>query len=97
MKKQTLGNFLNSINYTNSEFEDFWALGNATSLHEDTKGQKLEFYRGPLLYALICYLKPKRILEFGTGGGYSTLCMAKALSDSKIDGKIYTIDRVGNK
>ena len=23
--------------------------------------------------------------------------MAKALSDSKIDGKIYTIDRVGNK
>jgi hypothetical protein len=41
-------------------------------------------------------LKPKRILEFGTGGGYSTLCMAKALTDFKIDGKIYTIDRVDN-
>ncbi|RZD43683.1 MAG: hypothetical protein CXT78_07785 [Thaumarchaeota archaeon] len=97
MEKQTLKNYLNSINYTNSEFDDFWELGNATSLSEDTKGQKLEFYRGPLLYALICHLKPKKILEFGTGGGYSTLCMAKALSDSKIDGKIYTIDRVGNK
>ena len=97
MKKVALNNFLNSINFTNSEFDDFWTLGNATSLSEDTEGQKLEFYRGPLLYALICYLKPKKILEFGTGGGYSTLCMAKALSDSKIDGKIYTIDRVGNK
>jgi hypothetical protein len=96
MKKQTLSDFLKSINFINSEFDDFWTLGNATSLSEDTEGQKLEFYRGPLLYALICYLKPKKILEFGTGGGYSTLCMAKALTDSKIDGKIYTVDRVGN-
>ena len=61
MKKVALNNFLNSINFTNSEFDDFWTLGNATSLSEDTKGQKLEFYRGPLLYALICYLKPKKI------------------------------------
>ena len=96
MKKLTLNNFLNSINFSNSQFDDFWTLGNATSLSEDNKGQKLEFCRGPLLYALICYLKPKKILEFGTGGGYSTLCMAKALTDSKIDGKIYTVDRVGN-
>ena len=96
MEKLTLNNFLKSINFINSQFDDFWTLGNATSLSEDTGGQKLEFYRGPLLYALICHLKPKRILEFGTGGGYSTLCMAKALFDSKIDGKIYTIDRVGN-
>ena len=97
MKKVTLNDFLKGINFTDNQFDDFWKLGNATSLSEDTKGQKLEFYRGPLLYALISYLKPKKILEYGTGGGYSTLCMAKALSDLKIDGKIYTIDRVGNK
>ena len=96
MKKITFNDFLNSINFSNNQFNDFWELGNATSLSEETGGQKLEFYRGPLLYALICHLKPKQILEFGTGGGYSTLCMAKALVDSKIDGKIYTIDRVGN-
>ena len=41
-------------------------------------------------------MKPKKILEFGTGGGYSTLCMAKALDDNGIDSHIYTIDRVGN-
>ena len=97
MDKIGVKQFLNSINFLNTQFDDFWTLGNATSLSEDTMGQKLEFYRGPLVYALICHLKPKRILEFGTGGGYSTLCMAKALSDLKIDGKIYTIDRVGNK
>jgi len=97
MKKLTFNDFLDSINFSNKQFDDFWTLGNATSLSEDTEGQKFEFNRGPLLYALICHLKPKQILEFGTGGGYSTLCMAKALVDSKIDGKIYTIDRVGNK
>jgi hypothetical protein len=97
MKKLTLNDFLHSIDFSNTKFDDFWTLGNATSLSEDTGGQKLEFHRGPLLYALICHLKPKHILEFGTGGGYSTLCMAKALSDLKIDGKIYTVDRVGNK
>ena len=96
MKTIQLKDFLNSIGFSNISFEDFWTLGNATSLSEDTGGQQLEFHRGPLLYSLVSFLKPKRILEFGTGGGYSTLCMAKALTDFKIDGKIYTIDRVGN-
>ena len=96
MKTIQLKDFLNSIGFSNISFEDFWTLGNATSLSEDTGGQQLEFHRGPLLYSLVSFLKPKRILEFGTGGGYSTLCMAKALTDFKIDGKIYTIDRVDN-
>jgi len=87
--------FLNSVDMSCLNFEDFRILGNATSLSNYT-GEQLEFYRGPLLYALIRFLKPKQILEFGTGGGYSTLCMAKSLSDNNIDGKIYTIDRVGN-
>ncbi len=91
-------NFLDTIQSPNLKLDDFWILGNATSLWKspDSKFLKLNFHRGPLLYALIGYLKPKSILEFGTGGGYSTLCMAKALHDFKIDGKIYTIDRDGN-
>ena len=92
----SLEDFLNSINSEKLNLEDFWTLGDATSLSEETHGQRLEFYRGPLLYSLISYLKPKKILEFGTGGGYSTLCMAKALHDHDIDSHIYTIDRVGN-
>ena len=96
MNKIKFDDFLKSLNSVELNIDDFWTLGNATSLSEDTNGQQLEFHRGPLLYALITYLKPKKILEFGTGGGYSTLCMAKALDDNEIDGHVYTIDRVGN-
>jgi len=95
MKNTTLNDFLNLINYSDLNFDDFSILANATALNEDT-GELLEFYRGPLLYSLISMLKPKQILEFGTGFGYSALCMAKALTDSNINGKIYTIDRKGN-
>jgi predicted O-methyltransferase YrrM len=45
-----------------------------------------------LLYALIAKYKPKNILEFGTASGYATLCMAWAMEDHNIDGKIFTID-----
>jgi len=96
MNKIKFDDFLNSINSKDLDLNDFWTLGNATSLSEDTHGEQLEFHRGPLLYALIAYLKPKKILEFGTGGGYSALCMAKALDDYDLDGKIFTIDRVAN-
>ena len=95
MKKLQFDEFLDSINFTTHDFEEFWEIGNATSLSEENNGQQLEFHRGPLLYALIRFLKPKKILEFGTGGGYSALCMAKALYENKIEGKITTIDRVG--
>lgn len=96
MQITSLDDFLQSIGFGNLIYDDFWDLGNATSLSKENNGEQLEFSRGPLLYALVGFLKPKRILEFGTGGGYSTLCMAKALNDFKIDGKIFTIDRVGN-
>ncbi|GIS98156.1 MAG: hypothetical protein CM1200mP25_3930 [Acidobacteriota bacterium] len=32
------------------------------------------------------------MLEFGTGRGYGTVCMAKAMVDHKIDGQIFTVD-----
>ena len=84
MEKKSFSDFLKFLGYDDLSLDDFWILGNSTN----NADKQLEFHRGPLLYALICYLKPKKILEFGTGGGYSTLCMAKALTDSKIDGKI---------
>jgi hypothetical protein len=98
MENTSFEDFLQSIKSTKMDLNDFMILGNATSIWKDNDGNffKLNFNRGLLLYALIGYLKPKSILEFGTGGGYSTLCMAKALFDFKIDGKIYTIDRNRN-
>jgi len=50
------------------------------------------YERGILLYSLIAKYKPKTVLEIGTATGYSTLCMARAMCDFQIPGKIYTID-----
>ena len=45
-----------------------------------------------LLYSLIAKYKPKNVLEFGTAEGYSALCMAWAMTDYDINGRIFTID-----
>ena len=50
------------------------------------------FERGLLLYALITKYKPKNILEIGTAEGFSTLCMAWAMTDCELNGRIFTID-----
>ena len=50
------------------------------------------YERGMLLYSLIAKYKPKNVLEIGTAEGYSTLCMACAMTDYNINGKIFTID-----
>ena len=50
------------------------------------------YERGMLLYSLIAKYKPKNVLEIGTAEGYSTLCMAWAMTDYNINGKIFTID-----
>ena len=50
------------------------------------------YERGILLYALVSKFKISSFLEIGFGRGYSTMCVAKAMSDMGIDGKIVTID-----
>ncbi len=50
------------------------------------------YERGMLLYGLISKYKPKAILEIGRAQGYSTMCMAWALSENKINGKIISVD-----
>uniref|UniRef100_A0A7V5CSR5 O-methyltransferase n=1 Tax=Acidobacterium capsulatum TaxID=33075 RepID=A0A7V5CSR5_9BACT len=45
--------------------------------------------QGRLLYLLACMVSAKRILEIGTLGGYSTICMARALP---ADGRLVTLE-----
>ena len=64
------------------------------------KKSDLNYPHGRILYSsLMNYLekmesekKSITILETGTARGFSALCMAKALVESKIDGNIFTID-----
>ena len=44
------------------------------------------------MYSIVAKYKPKNIIEFGTASGYATLCMARAMDDHNIDGRIFTID-----
>ncbi len=50
------------------------------------------YERGILMYYLIRKKELKSVLEIGFGRGYSTFCMAKAMCDHGIDGKIVTVD-----
>tara|TARA_Y100000114_G_C11735648_1_gene316004 strand:+ start:129 stop:695 length:567 start_codon:yes stop_codon:yes gene_type:complete len=46
----------------------------------------------PILYDFVATVKPKKIIEFGPGSGYTTICMAKALQENNIDGHINSYD-----
>jgi predicted O-methyltransferase YrrM len=73
--------------------EEFWRLGDRTALrHKEGQFYRSNYERGMLLYALIAHYRPRAVIEFGTGRGYGTLCMAWAMADHDIDGKIYTVD-----
>ena len=50
------------------------------------------YERGILLYSLVSTFNIESYLEIGFGRGYSSLCVAKAMCDLGIDGKITTID-----
>lgn len=50
------------------------------------------YERGIFIYYLITQFKLKSMLELGFGRGYSSYCAAMAFEDSKIQGKIITID-----
>ena len=71
---------------------EFQRLNNFFPIYNDDSDSILNFERGMLLYAMVGKIRPKTILEIGTASGYSTICMAKALTDFKINGKIITID-----
>lgn len=70
------------------------------------KNSELNYSHGRILYSSVCeYIKKHKskdnskinILETGTALGFSSLCMAKALSDSSVSGSIITIDPLPNE
>ena len=50
------------------------------------------YERGILMYHLVGEKQIRSVLEIGFGRGYSTMCMAKAMCDFGINGKIITVD-----
>ena len=75
---------------------------NELALHTQVviKKSKLNYAHGRVLYSVLRdYISKQKeqnkkinIIETGTARGFSALCMAKALSDSKFEGTICTID-----
>lgn len=78
--------------------EEFFRLGDLTGLRRDESGRfyRANYERGILLYALVAAYRPRTLLEFGTGRGYGCLCAARAMADQGIDGRVFTIDMVGD-
>ena len=64
------------------------------------KGSELNYAHGRVLYSALRNYLEKRdsnsknisIIETGTARGFSSLCMAKALKDSEVEGNIITFD-----
>lgn len=75
-------------------WDTFVRLGNLTKLRDQPDGtfRHANYESGLLLYALVKHYKPRQILEIGTGRGYGAFCMAMALRDCGINGKIITLD-----
>jgi predicted O-methyltransferase YrrM len=81
---------------------DFDVIGEYTA--KKSRNQNSELYqkvgcffrpnyeRGILMYYLVRKLEIESVLEIGFGRGYATFCMAKAMCDHGIDGKIVTVD-----
>ena len=96
---QKFDDFISNLDVKIPSFEEFTKIGDMTALFESKQNEfiRLNYERGPLLYALVSKFKPVNILEIGTSRGYSTLCMAWAMSDNNIPGKIFTIDPKSTK
>ena len=85
--------FTNSLNVQVPSKEKFLQLSHIFPIYPKMESNPIINYeRGILLYSLIAKYKPKNVLEFGTAEGYSALCMAWAMTDYNINGKIFTID-----
>jgi hypothetical protein len=69
-------------------------VGNLTKLRRERDGafRHVNYESGLLLYALVAHHRPDRILEIGTGRGFASLCMARALVDHGLPGRIITVD-----
>ena len=101
-KLNDLGVFLEDI-----PLGDFDTIGEYTAKKNRSPGSDLyrkvgcffrpNYERGILMYYLVRKKEINSVLEIGFGRGYSTFCMAKAMCDHGIDGKITTVDPNFNK
>jgi len=82
-----------------------WFSGLSLQTQTCIKKSELNFNHGRLLYSILSrYIKDNinsniedlLILETGTARGFSSLCMAKALIDNMVNGKIITLDCIGH-
>ena len=94
MKEQVfIQKFIQNLEIEIPDEKEFLKLSKIAPVNpKHSQGGIVNYERGMLLYALITKYKPKTVLEIGTAEGYSTLCMAWAMTDNKINGKIFTID-----
>ena len=85
--------FINSLNVQIPPKEKFLQLARIFPIYPEFESDPtINYERGILLYSLIAKYRPKNVLEIGTAEGYSTLCMAWAMTDYNINGRIFTID-----
>ena len=94
MKKEVcIEEFIHKLDVKIPEMDEFLRLCRIMPINPERDDNfMINFERGMLLYALIAKFQPKTVLEIGTAEGYSTLCMAWAMSDFNINGKIFTVD-----
>jgi len=109
MKKTFIKEYLKSINVELEDIclGDFDAIGEHTAKKNRARGSDLynsvgcffrpNYERGILMYYLVRKLEIESVLEIGFGRGYATFCMAKAMCDHGIYGKITTVDPNFNK
>ena len=84
--------FIDSLNVQIPSKENFLQLNRIFPINKKDTTKTKNYERGMLLYSLIAKYKPKNVLEIGTAEGYSALCMAWAMTDYDINGRIFTID-----
>ena len=98
LKKYLLDEYLKKLGVNLPNEGKFEKLIDELSYFKSSVGDNeiinFNYERGYILYSLVAHLKPKNILEYGTAQGFGTLCMAWAMNDFGIDGKIHTIDYV---
>ena len=93
MNEISIQQYIKDLGISLPRDEEFLRLSKIMPVNpKHSEGGIVNFERGMLLYALISKFKPKTVLEIGTAEGYSTLCMAWAMSDGNINGRIFTVD-----
>ena len=76
--------------HTSPEPEHLYRLWRAANLELLAGRMASGHLQGRLLKMLVQMVRPHRVLEVGTFGGYSALCMAEGLPDD--DSRIYTFE-----